>query len=1454
MSTVAGPPGAVDPSLGVVVPEFGRTPPPPPPFLGSPAIESVSPPPDVLEEIRSASAFFSSGFSSGSRVVSSLVWDVRWSKQRWSRSLPFPQCTFRFDGKNVRDGAGLGSPAFWFPARFSFLDSAAPLRAVLDSAVREAGFSSFLSNFALDINVASPEVRSTLFSELRAKSEASAQILLEKIKSELPDLMLPEIPDGQPFRLDMIAAICRSMNDLDADFPLRGHLGWHLGSEIPIDDSGLWPLKSLKKSESPFEERCNLSYQLWSENYRSFSEFFDMASEKVQSDVVLGFAEKPGTWSQLCERVGLSPDTPTPSETSKKGLLSGPADFAAARLGAVPQGDSVRVVVDGTIGGVNPRCILPETQQTPGLADVLSGLDPDLPTWYALKIDVKSAYKRLKLVRSDWRRAIFSIGGEWYFYKVLPFGLKASGYWWNRFNSLIHRTIHRLLSDVAHGGFVYVDDSLWLVAPDVAPMIFARVFTFLSLIGVPLSWEKTQIGYIVDWVGFEVDFRNRRVSLNDLKRSKLSNLLDESFSGKSVHINVLQTVGGFMSWASTLVPTARPLLWPIFRAIYAASAHPDQRVYDMSMIRATTRLWRHIILTADTFVPRNLRQRSPALLRVDACADEKGAWLGGWFLERADAPFSSIKWFACSVPVSIFPDRKKREQSFISACEMLALALAVRLWGSRIVANGFDLARLQSDSMVSVLSCGADYAKSPNMAFALRELVVSELSVGLETEVQHIPGISNVLADAISRRFNWIWKVLPPSSQEHIGLSDLIPFALSCIDSETHDPYVGVVVGNAKNPGPGSRSDISAQLKRVGYTDEVISGFFALFPSDLCDKMDHASTIYLSEVLGCWRADAPMPFATFRSLAQHVFAWETKAKQAAFWENFNAQSNAVLVPLVENQIPSSRGGRLRPSPSGFGIPPPTNPVKRKLSPASRSRQIAREATTYGGSAQTSFVSTASRTSEQKAKAMKLAASAVSLRNTIDELKHAYFADATWRSHASEVRLYVELCEQAQIRPWPVSYNSMVSFVAILTACEYKSVSQYVVAVQRQQALSGLVSSQEDRFRLGPELPMMLRAARRDKGEPHHVEAITERHLLKIRLSVSSTRERFVWDLMVLEWFFLLRSAEALALSPDAITFLAEGQVALPGSVAAREMGIKSYPASMVVRSLFTKDSARRFRVRVRIKKDKTNQQGKDVHRFLDCVCTEIQLGTASPPFCPVHCAARLCERHSGPATSHFTSGIGTSSLEPSAYLSMLRHMISVAGFERFEILDGEQTERFGTHSLRRGGAQALAMAGWSMDNIKFFGRWLSSAVEVYLLDIPFRVRGHLLAKSMVSSWNGAGERDSIFPSVKPCVPKLPARGDRLRISLPVDPSSEDTPASGWYDALVVGTQGFVFNTLDKLVSKLTILDSDLRATNLVPPDLPGSCAEGWIIVRPFPLFEQSPALYFELSSIEWIRS
>jgi hypothetical protein len=85
---------------------------------------------------------------------------------------------------------------------------------------------------------------------------------MDSFPSDFPGLNKLDICPGQPFRLHFLAAFASLLEDPDALYPLRGVEGWHLGSERPVDDSGLWPLKKRKKDESEFGDDPP-DYKLW---------------------------------------------------------------------------------------------------------------------------------------------------------------------------------------------------------------------------------------------------------------------------------------------------------------------------------------------------------------------------------------------------------------------------------------------------------------------------------------------------------------------------------------------------------------------------------------------------------------------------------------------------------------------------------------------------------------------------------------------------------------------------------------------------------------------------------------------------------------------------------------------------------------------------------------------------------------------------------------------------------------------------------------------------------------------------------------------------------------------------------------------------------------------------------------------------------------------------------------
>ena len=93
--------------------------------------------------------------------------------------------------------------------------------------------------------------------------------------------------------------------------------------------------------------------------------------------------------------------------------------------------------------------------------------------------------------------------------------------------------------------------------------------------------------------------------------------------------------------------------------------------------------------------------------------------------------------------------------------EALAILVALRLWGKTWLSRHTVL-KVKSDSMSALIAMARLKGRSPGVIAIMREMA---LDIGaaayLPTTAQHIPGISNDLADALSRQFETPAKTLP---------------------------------------------------------------------------------------------------------------------------------------------------------------------------------------------------------------------------------------------------------------------------------------------------------------------------------------------------------------------------------------------------------------------------------------------------------------------------------------------------------------------------------------------------------------------------------------------------------------------------------------------------------------------------------------------------------------------
>jgi hypothetical protein len=156
------------------------------------------------------------------------------------------------------------------------------------------------------------------------------------------------------------------------------------------------------------------------------------------------------------------------------------------------------------------------------------------------------------------------------------------------------------------------------------------------------------------------------------------------------------------------------------------------------------------------------RERYGELFRADAYGDQDRGGIAGWSVAPGDcsqcSDLSKIKWFQCMF------DRKLLgtifgssvvPQKIIAALEACAQLIGVVLYaprGSEFVAR--------TDSQVVAWIGESWKAKAPELRMVLRMIAWHVLERNLYPRLQHLPGIENIIADAISRNKEAVMNLL----------------------------------------------------------------------------------------------------------------------------------------------------------------------------------------------------------------------------------------------------------------------------------------------------------------------------------------------------------------------------------------------------------------------------------------------------------------------------------------------------------------------------------------------------------------------------------------------------------------------------------------------------------------------------------------------------------------------
>ena len=279
------------------------------------------------------------------------------------------------------------------------------------------------------------------------------------------------------------------------------------------------------------------------------------------------------------------------------------------------------------------------------------------------------------------------------------------------------------------------------------------VLLWWNLIKLPLSWSKVQYGSSVNWIGAIIEASKLRVTTS-ITQPKLDKALAQArqiLSAPTAKKRELASLAGTLGHVAGVIPTLWPFIRPLWAVLYddgVSSLAPG--LFHTLRIETNVKLFEDFLKDPQRLLARQYDRITPALassswlrMAVDASPWGMGGvkWDEHWNpTEYFHAPITQDDIRLLGVRVG--------ESAFMPVLEALAILIAIRLWG-----QGHEVAfAVRSDALGAIQALTNLRSKNAGV-----NRVASELALDIVDKqfaplrLTHIPGISNILPDYLSR-------------------------------------------------------------------------------------------------------------------------------------------------------------------------------------------------------------------------------------------------------------------------------------------------------------------------------------------------------------------------------------------------------------------------------------------------------------------------------------------------------------------------------------------------------------------------------------------------------------------------------------------------------------------------------------------------------------------------------
>ena len=367
----------------------------------------------------------------------------------------------------------------------------------------------------------------------------------------------------------------------------------------------------------------------------------------------------------------------------------------------------------------------PFTYTFPTLEDMVQAIRINGRGSYLWKADLERAYRQLRNDPLDYPLMGIHHDGQ-YFIDICPsFGSRGSSAAQQR----VSEAVCFMMGDIGHSVLAYVDDFCGSHRNfHQAMTAFADFEALCEHLGLKLAPEKSTFPTTsLEWLGFRLSTVDMMVTIPKEKLQEIHDLCVVWLTKARTSRRDLQSLAGKLNHVSQCILGARRFMGRILQTLRRAPRVGTVKLEDD--LRADIRWFLRYAQTSNGIfmIEPQLRVFE---VQCDACP--KGA--GG---------FSEKNYYSVEFP------QEAAQEYHINQLEAANIVLAVKTLLPIDVRN-IEL-RITTDNMVAMQTLNTGRTRDPFLAACSRELWLIAATRQLRIVVNHAPGVTLILADALSR-------------------------------------------------------------------------------------------------------------------------------------------------------------------------------------------------------------------------------------------------------------------------------------------------------------------------------------------------------------------------------------------------------------------------------------------------------------------------------------------------------------------------------------------------------------------------------------------------------------------------------------------------------------------------------------------------------------------------------